>query len=200
MACTSLSLSNTAAQFELRAQQGKYTNKGTSRLHPKICVIKRMGGRYSGLPILVVRTAIRTSTAATFESVADCRWYGTPRRVLPGSCRNPCCSHRRRLAARCSRRRESVVVLILRYLVARHVEAAGVRQVIYVECVLQTEAVRDLRLLHEGSIGPLLERLPEDVALTGREGCSHKDRTSGTAPFRPPAGSNGIVKQEEFSA
>ncbi len=67
-------------------------------------------------------------------------------------------------------RRKAVIVLILRDLIARHVEAAGIRQVIYVEGVLQAVAVGKLRLLHQGSIRTLLERLPEDVALPSREG------------------------------
>ena len=65
--------------------------------------------------------------------------------------------------------RETVVVLVLRDLVARHVEAGGVGEVEDIEGVLEGVTFGDLGQFHERGIRALLEGLAEDVALAGGE-------------------------------
>ena len=95
--------------------------------------------------------------------------------------------------------RESVVVLVLRYLVARHVEAGGVGEVEDIEGVLEVVTLGELGQFHKRGIRALLEGLPEDVALPGGEvgfiGIGGGNGTTQAARLK-----QGMVKQEAFRA
>src|ERR1700728_694980 len=68
-----------------------------------------------------------------------------------------------------ARGRKSVVILILKNLVARDVEAGGVGEVVHVKGVLQAIAFGDAGHFYQRNIRPLLRCLAEDVALTSGE-------------------------------
>lgn len=76
---------------------------------------------------------------------------------------------RRHFAVGAGHIRRIVVTGILRDVILRDVEAAGVGQVEHVQAVAQRIPVANLQAFYQRSVRALLEGLPEDVALAGGE-------------------------------